>query len=518
MSRRRRRIRRALAFGGVVVFIAVVIAGFQGWRIVSAIVEAERSVVVPLPTRNTGVELGGAANSNVAKPEITPGTAEPTDTQGAVNDQSPTEQVVVPSTETTTPVINVTVATTQTPAAGPSPTPASTEVPPSATPAQPAVAATNPPTSTPRVEQAAVSAPSETAEAVPTLDSDGTGGPETTSEMAPVVTPTPEPTAPPSTEPESSPQASGIDAADIGGDNPSTLDVVRQVLGQGFDSGDPGTSEVWDGKTTLNVLVVGLDRRPDGGDQNADVIIIAQIDLINAQLRAVSLPRDLLVEIPGFGYDKINSAYNHGIADDPNNSAAGVGLVRDTIEYNFGVAIDDYVLVDFSGFTKVVDAVGGITVDVPYDIYDPEYPTEDYGTEELYFPAGETDMDGETALKYVRTRHADSDDQRRERQLQVLRAIFAKGQSLGSITKIDNMILALGDSAQTSFPLEQQLTLARLALEMDDGDITLDSLAPPLIQGGTIDTGAWVYSGDMGAISQFVQDTVNGTGSTASGG
>jgi anionic cell wall polymer biosynthesis LytR-Cps2A-Psr (LCP) family protein len=162
--------------------------------------------------------------------------------------------------------------------------------------------------------------------------------------------------------------------------------------------------------------------------------------------------------------------------------------------------------------------VGGITVDVPYDIYDPEYPTEDYGTEELYIPAGPTEMDGELALKYVRTRHADSDDQRRERQLQVLRAIFAKGQSLGSITKIDNMILALGDSAQTSFPLEEQLTLARLALEMDDADITLASLAPPLIQGGTIDTGAWVYSGDMGAISQFVQDTVNGTGSTASGG
>lgn len=517
MSRRRRRLRRALAFGGVVVFIAIVIAGFQGWRIVSAIVEAEKSVVVPLPTRNAGVELGGAANSNAAKPEITPGTAEPTDDQAASIDPEPTEQIVLAPEETPTPVINVTVAVTETPVSTPSPTPESTAPPPPPTATQTAAAAVTP-TPTAPIVQASEPTPTGTVEAVPTLDSDGTGGPDTTPESAPVVTPTAVPTSPPAIQPESSPQGSAPDAADSGNDNPSTLDVVRQVLGQGFDSGDPGTSEVWDGKTTLNILVVGLDRRPDGGDQNADVIIIAQIDLINAQLRAVSIPRDLLVEIPGFGYDKINSAYNHGVADDPDNTAAGVGLVRDTVEYNFGVAIDDYVLVDFSGFTKVVDAVGGITVDVPYDIYDPEYPTEDYGTEELYFPAGETEMDGETALKYVRTRHADSDDQRRERQLQVLRAIFAKGQSLGSITKIDNMILALGDSAQTSFPLEEQLTLARLALEMDDADITLASLAPPLIQGGTIDTGAWVYSGDMTAISQFVQDTVNGTGNTASGG
>jgi LCP family protein required for cell wall assembly len=524
ISRRRRRIRRALAFGGVVVFIAIVIAGFQGWRIVSAIVEAEKSVVVPLPTRSAGVELGGAANSDESMPQITPGTAEPSDEGAGVAPPTATVDVVIPPDETTTPIINVTVPTTETGSIEPSPTSEATRAPVTPTSTSQPSTVESTPTPVPTIDVASLLTPAAGIDAIATVDSDGTGGPDTTPEGAPVATSTPRPTVTPTVasvvQPESSPQSvqPTAGANDSGDDNPSTLDVVRQVLGQGFNSGDPGTSEVWDGKTTLNILVVGLDRRPDGGDQNADVIIIAQIDLVNAQLRAVSIPRDLLVEIPGFGYDKINSAYNHGIADDPNNSAAGVGLVRDTIEYNFGVPIDDYVLVDFSGFTDVVDAVGGIDVNVPYDIYDPEYPTENYGTEELYFPAGETEMDGDTALKYVRTRHADSDDQRRERQLQVLRAIFTKGKSLGSVTKIDNMILALGDSAQTSFPLEQQLTLARLAMEMGDADITLSSLAPPLIQGGTIDTGAWVYSGDMGQISQFVQDSVNGTGNTASGG
>lgn len=517
--RRRRRLRRALGIGGVILIIAIGIVGFQGWKIVSALVQAEKAAVVPLPTRDADVALGGAMNSD-ADPGFTPSVNQtPPANTGAVN-PAPTEQVVAPADQPTQPVINVTVesvpeATGTAPATGTvtvsAPTPTATES-----------SGLSPPTAT--VMPTATSGAGPTVS--PTIETDGTGGPETTPVQAPVATPTVPATATATVSTadvaaSDSTPASNTAAMSTGepesDDSPSRMDILRQVLGQGFDSGDPGTSEVWNGQTTINVLVIGLDRRPEGGDQNADVIIIAQIDLLNGKVRAVSIPRDLLVEVPGFGYDKINSAYNHGIAGDPENSAAGVGLVRDTIEYNFGVPIDDYVLVDFSGFTKVIDAVGGITVDVPYEINDPEYPTDNYGTEHLIIPAGETQMDGELALKYVRTRHADSDDQRRERQLQVLRAIFAKGQSLGSVSKIDNLILALGDSAQTSFPLEEQLTLARLALEMSDDDITLSSLAPPLIQGGTIASGAWVYSGDMAVIAQFIQDAINGTGDPSTG-
>jgi anionic cell wall polymer biosynthesis LytR-Cps2A-Psr (LCP) family protein len=187
-------------------------------------------------------------------------------------------------------------------------------------------------------------------------------------------------------------------------------------------------------------------------------------------------------------------------------------MVRDTVEYNFGIPIDEYVLIDFNGFKDVIDATGGIDVNVPYDITDDEYPTEDYNTESVHFAAGPMHMDGETALKYVRTRHADSDDQRRERQLQVLQALFEQGKSAGSISKIDNMILALGGSAQTSFTLEQQLTLARLALQIDSNEIVLSSLAPPLLQAGYTESGAWVYTGDMNEIVAFVQNAVYGDG------
>jgi LCP family protein required for cell wall assembly len=507
----------------VILVIALGVIGFQSWKIVSALVQAEKAAVVPLPTRNADVALGGAINNDV-NPGFTPSANQtPPANTGAVN-PTPTEQVIVPADQPTQPVINVTVESVPDATGTAPPTGTVTAVAPA--PTATGSSGLSPPTATATASSTATSSAGPTVS--PTIETDGTGGPETTPVQAPVATPTVPATATATATGSTtdvaasdSTPASNTAAMNVGepesDDSPSRMDILRQVLGQGFDSGDPGTSEVWKGRTTINVLVIGLDRRPEGGDQNADVIIIAQIDLLNGKVRGVSIPRDLLVEIPGFGYDKINSAYNHGIAGDPDNSAAGVGLVRDTIEYNFGVPIDDYVLVDFSGFTKVIDAVGGITVDVPYEINDPEYPTDNYGTEHLIIPAGETEMDGELALKYVRTRHADSDDQRRERQLQVLRAIFAKGQSLGSLSKIDNLILALGDSAQTSFPLEEQLTLARLAMQMGDDDITLSSLAPPLIQGGTIASGAWVYSGDMAVIAQFIQDAINGTGDPSAG-
>ena len=203
------------------------------------------------------------------------------------------------------------------------------------------------------------------------------------------------------------------DQPSSGASGPSRFDVARGIVTAGTGAGNPTAGEVWPEKSALTVLVLGVDRRPDGGDQNADVIIIAHLDLERKTVATVSLPRDLLVEIPGVGMDKINSAYNYGVERDPSNKAAGVGLVRDTVEHNFGVLIDEYVMVDFKGFERVVDSLGGIEVNVPTEIDDPNYPTEDYGTRHLYLDAGLQHMDGEEALAYARSGHGVNDDARR---------------------------------------------------------------------------------------------------------
>ncbi len=143
-------------------------------------------------------------------------------------------------------------------------------------------------------------------------------------------------------------------------------------------------------------------------------------------------------------------------------------------------------------------------VDVPYEILDDEYPTEDYGFTTIHFDPGVQELDGEQALVYVRTRHADSDDARRERQLDVIRAIFAQGKSIESIANADEIILSAGGAIQTSFDLEEQLTLARVALEMRDADIALTTLGDPILEAGWSDDGRWIYTGDPEEIKAFV--------------
>jgi LCP family protein required for cell wall assembly len=307
--------------------------------------------------------------------------------------------------------------------------------------------------------------------------------------------------------PQATPESK--DREESGG--PSRLDVARELVEASIGNGDPGKSEIWSGREGLNILVLGVDRRPDGGDQNADVIIIAHLDLVRQRLSGVSLPRDLLVEIPGIGPDKVNGAYNYGVLEYPDDPVAGVAKVRDTIEAVFGVPVDGYVLVDFEGFTKLIDALGGVEVDVPYDIVDDAYPTIDYGVETVRFDAGVQELNGEEALKYVRTRHADSDDARRERQLDLIKAIFSKGRSISSITNADDIILAAGDAVQTSFDLEEQLTLARLAFAMSPEDIHLSTLGEPILQPGWTDEGRWVYTGDSDQIKRFVLDALDTT-------
>jgi LCP family protein required for cell wall assembly len=497
-ARRRRTLRRVLFGIGFVLLVGLGFAAFQGWQIVDAIFHAEKAAVVPLPTRSSTWEIGGATGNTSSRPQIVPITAE----ERAATAEAAAS--VEPDQPTHAAMPNVTVVATATQAveiaAVSSPTPPATStVAPTMT-----VTATEPadPTAQP-TEAVPTSIPTATLEG---MASDSAAVISATETPTVVTTATAE-----STVESETPTAIASGDTASNDDGSSRFDIFQQLVGAGLDDGDPGLNEAWGGAETINILVVGVDRRPEGGDQNSDVIIIAQLDLIDKELRGVSIPRDLLVEIPGIGFDKINSAYNYGVVANPDDPAAGVSMLRDTIEYNFGIPIDHYVMIDFDGFVKVVDSVGGIEVFVPEDLYDPEYPTIDYGTEEIFFPAGMNQMDGETALKYVRTRHQDSDDGRRERQIDVILAILEKGKSLGSISRIDDLIFALGDSAQTSLDLEQQLLLARLALQMDESNITLQTLAPPLIWAGTLETtGAWVYTGDWGPIVAFVQEAVFG--------
>ena len=136
----------------------------------------------------------------------------------------------------------------------------------------------------------------------------------------------------------------------------------------------------------------------------------------------ISLPRDLFVPIPGFDYSgKINTAFFVG--EVKHYPGGGGALAKKTVGEFLGYPIDYYVKVNFDGFVQAVHAIGGIDVNVPKTINDDQYPTIDYGYTTFHIDAGPQHLDGETALKYARTRHSDNDFQRDRRQQQVLLAI-----------------------------------------------------------------------------------------------
>lgn len=215
----------------------------------------------------------------------------------------------------------------------------------------------------------------------------------------------------------------------------------------------------------VTVLVMGIDRRPgEAFISRTDTMIIMSINPADNTAVMLSVPRDLYVQIPGRGRNRINTAFVFG--SEGNNPAGGAALAMETVEYNLGVPIDHYLMVDFSAVIRGVDALGGIDVDVPFDIYDPEFPDMNYGFDPLYIPAGRQHFDGEMALKYARTRHVDNDFGRAARQQQVILAVRSKIMSLGVTELLGQLPFfysQLNEGIRTDLSLDQMLTLAQAA-------------------------------------------------------
>lgn len=173
-----------------------------------------------------------------------------------------------------------------------------------------------------------------------------------------------------------------------------------------------------------DILVLGVDSRPgEGWVARADSVILVGIDPRRFNLTMLSIPRDLSIDVPGYGLQRINTVNMLGEMEAPGR---GPALTAEGIIQSFGVTPDRYVRLDFNGFVRLIDAVGGITINVENRIYDWAYPTADGGTMEVEFPAGVQHMDGERALIYARTRHADDDYRRAERQQQVISALLGR--------------------------------------------------------------------------------------------
>jgi polyisoprenyl-teichoic acid--peptidoglycan teichoic acid transferase len=242
----------------------------------------------------------------------------------------------------------------------------------------------------------------------------------------------------------------------------------------------------------VNILLVGVDKRPNPEESvRSDTLILVHLDPQARWAAMLSIPRDSVVNVPHLGQAKINTAYAYGYINaaeiygagtDPD--AGGGALVAETVEKFLKVSVDYIAQVDFRGFERVVDSIGGVVVDVPAPLLDAEYPTDDYGVERVYIPAGLQVLDGRAALIYARSRHSSTDFDRSKRQQMVLRALLEQVRARGLLenaTSLPQWAALLEQNIRTTLPINDLGMingLAALARDLKGDQIVQLSINP----------------------------------------
>ena len=242
----------------------------------------------------------------------------------------------------------------------------------------------------------------------------------------------------------------------------------------------------------VNILLIGVDKRPSADDGvRSDTLILVHLHPQAKWASMLSIPRDSVVSIPHLGRAKINTAYSQGYTnaaaiygEGTAPDAAGAALAAETVENFLNVKVDYTAQVDFHGFEALIDTIGGVLVDVPLPLLDAEYPTEDYGVERIYVPAGLQLMDGHTALVYARSRHASTDFDRNKRQQMVLRALLDQVRARGlleNLTALPDWATVLEQNIRTTLPISNfgmVNGLAMLARELKSDRVLQLSINP----------------------------------------
>ncbi len=239
----------------------------------------------------------------------------------------------------------------------------------------------------------------------------------------------------------------------------------------------PGTQPSTAGAPTLsqaslNILLLGTDARPGDDITRTDAMVLIRIERDSGRVSMLSIPRDLWVSYPTGGEGRVNAAYPLG--DKRFGPGGGAALAKSTVGRLVGIKVDNFMLLNFQGFQTLIDQLGGITVNVPEAIYDPAYPTADYSTIEVRFSPGIQTFTGEQALVYARTRHADNDFGRNQRQQLVLMAIFNRIRERGllqQLTSLDDYTGAMRGYVQTDLARSRMLEVANFARAISPEDV-----------------------------------------------
>jgi LCP family protein required for cell wall assembly len=250
----------------------------------------------------------------------------------------------------------------------------------------------------------------------------------------------------------------------------------------------------------VNILLLGSDWRAGSGFRT-DVILLVSLNKITGTATLLSFPRDLYVEIPGIGMERINAAQPYG----------GFALTSATFMNNFGIDIDYYMITNFNGFISIVDTLGGINVNAAWALNDlcilPQ-AVDDY----CYIPAGLNYMDGRTALWYVRSRHASNDFDRTRRAQEVLVAIFQKAMSLDALSRGTELYDLFRNSVDTDISIGAVLELLPMGSKLlaNPGLVRRFAITPAEVSNYIVPgTGAMVLLPDQSLVNEVIHQALS---------
>jgi polyisoprenyl-teichoic acid--peptidoglycan teichoic acid transferase len=251
----------------------------------------------------------------------------------------------------------------------------------------------------------------------------------------------------------------------------------------------------WQGTERVNILVMGVDNRNQDEHPRSDSMILVSVDPQTKKADILSILRDTYVSIPGQGQDKINAAFAYG----------GPDLAVRTVKNFLQVPINYYMVTDFQGFEKVIDAIGGVTIDVEKDMV-----YQDDGVYDINLKKGVQHLDGKHALMYVRFRHdALSDYARTERQRKLLKAIAAEMKTPSMLIKLPSILQAAEPYIQTNLGPDDILKLAGLFAKVDTSQIqTAQVPASDSLQEGQSPDGESILIPNVTAARQLVHSLI----------
>lgn len=305
--------------------------------------------------------------------------------------------------------------------------------------------------------------------------------------------------------------SSGQSLYDHGEKKPSFFSQIKSLL---TSDERPLTGEVDD---RINILLLGIGGKDHAGADLTDTIIIASLVPSTKKVAMISLPRDLAIPIANYGWRKINRINSFG---EEREKGSGAKLAAQTLSETFDIPIHYYARIDFEGFIKAIDKLGGVKVYVDNTIDDSQYPVlgkeEDLNYkarfEHLYIEKGWQEMDGELALKYARSRHTPglegSDFARAKRQQKIITALRDKAFSFSTLLnpiKLSGLLNTFENHINTNLQIWEIIKLSHLLGEINLAEVAnyvFDDSPQGVLYSATID-GAYVLQPKTGDFSEM---------------